>query len=57
MAKYNRNSGKPWSQADVTRLTKLAKEDTPTRVIGLKLGERYADRILSAEPGCSNVAA
>jgi len=38
MAKYNRNSGKSWSKADETKLSKLAKQNTPTRVIGLKLG-------------------
>lgn len=38
MAKYNRNSGKRWTDADIARLEKLANEDTPTRVIGLKLG-------------------
>lgn len=38
MAKYNRNTGKPWSREDVRELRTLAKGDTPTRVIGLKLG-------------------
>ncbi len=38
MAKYNRNTGKPWSDDDVVHLRKLADENTPTRVIGLKLG-------------------
>ena len=38
MAKYNRNSGKSWSQEEVRQLRQLANEDTPTRVIGLKLG-------------------
>lgn len=38
MAKYNRNSGKAWSQEDVKQLKQMAKENTPTRVIGLKLG-------------------
>lgn len=33
-----RNTGKPWSPQDVTQLKKLANENTPTRVIGLKLG-------------------
>lgn len=31
------NNGKPWSAADQAALRKLAKENTPTRVIGLKL--------------------
>lgn len=38
MAKYNRNSGKPWKLGEVSQLRKLAKQNTPTRVIGLKLG-------------------
>ena len=38
MAKYNRNSGKPWTPAQVTQLRELARGNTPTRVIGLKLG-------------------
>jgi len=38
MAKYNRNSGKEWSQQNIKQLRQLATEDTPTRVIGLKLG-------------------
>ena len=38
MAKYNRNSGKNWTQGDVDTLQKLADQNTPTRVIGLKLG-------------------
>jgi len=38
MAKYNRNSGKNWTKSDVSQLRSLAKENTPTRVIGLKLG-------------------
>lgn len=38
MAKYNRNSGKNWTNAEVSQLKQLAKENTPTRVIGLKLG-------------------
>jgi hypothetical protein len=38
MAKYDRNSGKAWTPADVSKLRDLAKGNTPTRVIGLKLG-------------------
>lgn len=38
MAKSTRNSGKSWSENDVKELSKLAKGNTPTRVIGLKLG-------------------
>ena len=38
MPKYTRNTGKEWTKADVRQLKELAKENTPTRVIGLKLG-------------------
>jgi hypothetical protein len=36
--KSTRNTGKPWTGADVKELRRLARENTPTRVIGLKLG-------------------
>ena len=38
MAKYNRNTGKPWKPAEVSKLRELANGNTPTRGIGLKLG-------------------
>lgn len=38
MPKYTRNTGKTWIPTDVKQLRELAKENTPTRVIGLKLG-------------------
>jgi hypothetical protein len=38
MPKYTRNTGKDWSRGDVSNLRQLARENTPTRVIGLKLG-------------------
>jgi hypothetical protein len=38
MAKYNRNSGKPITVEDIRAVRKLANENTPTRVIGLKIG-------------------
>lgn len=38
MAKYNRNSGKQWTPTEVSKLQELAAGNTPTRVIGLKLG-------------------
>jgi len=38
MPKYTRNTGKDWSHSDVSNLRHLAGENTPTRVIGLKLG-------------------
>jgi hypothetical protein len=42
MPKYTRNSGKEWTNADHRELSKLAHENTPTRVIGLKLGRTEA---------------
>ena len=38
MTKSNRNAGKQWTATEVSQLRKLAKQNTPTRVIGLKLG-------------------
>lgn len=38
MAKNPSNHGKSWSTQDVSQLKTLAKENTPTRVAGLKLG-------------------
>lgn len=38
MAKYERNAGKPWTPKEVAKLRALANSNTPTRVIGLKLG-------------------
>jgi hypothetical protein len=38
MSKSERNSGKPWTAQDVKALEKLAQQNTPTRLIGLKLG-------------------
>jgi len=46
MAKYNRNSGKPWKSSEVSQLKSLARQNTPTRVIGLKLG-RTPDAVYS----------
>lgn len=40
------NQGKPWTNAQVRQLEKLADQNTPTRVIGLKLG-RSEDAIYS----------
>jgi len=42
MPKSTRNTGKEWSKADVAELKDLAKHNTPTRVIGLKLGRTEA---------------
>jgi hypothetical protein len=38
MPKYLRNAGKPWKPSEVTMIREYAKENTPTRIIGLKLG-------------------
>ena len=38
MAKKRENHGEPWTQKQVQRLERLADQNTPTRVIGLKLG-------------------
>lgn len=38
MSKTPKNSGKQWTDQQVKQLKELAKENTPTRVIGLKLG-------------------
>lgn len=37
-----KNSGKAWTDADVTMLKDLAKHNTPTRVVALKLGRTEA---------------
>lgn len=35
---YIRNAGKQWTSTEERQLRELARENTPTRVIGLKLG-------------------
>ena len=42
MAKYTRNAGKEWTPTEVRTLKTLVKQNTPTRVIGLKLGRPVA---------------
>jgi hypothetical protein len=42
MAKRPPNDGKHWSKDEVRKLEKLADQNTPTRVIGLKLGRSPA---------------
>lgn len=42
MAKSTRNSNKHWSSQDVHQLKQLASQNTPTRVIGFKLGRSEA---------------
>lgn len=38
MTKSTRKSGERWTPAEIKALSELAQENTPTRVIGLKLG-------------------
>ena len=40
--KYIKNAGNPWSKQEEDKLAQLAKHNTPTRVIGLKLGRPEA---------------
>jgi hypothetical protein len=42
MTKSTKNLGKPWTQQDIQMLRQLANENTPTRVMGLKLGRTEA---------------
>lgn len=46
MSKSTRNTGKPWTPAEVKQLRQEAKSNTPTRVMGLKHG-RTEDAIRS----------
>lgn len=46
MSKSTRNTGNTWTKPEVQQLKELARENTPTRVIGLKLG-RTADAVRS----------
>lgn len=40
--KSTRNSGQPWTRSEVAKLRQEAKQNTPTRVIGLKHGRTAA---------------
>jgi len=42
MSKSTRNSGKQWTGVEIKSMAGLAKQNTPTRVIGLKLGRSEA---------------
>jgi len=42
MPKYTRNTGTHWTSQDVRDLKQMVRENTPTRVIGLKLGRTEA---------------
>ncbi len=57
MSKSTRNDGKSWTTQDVKELRALARGNTPTRVIGLKLGRtpdaiyaKASDRRISLKP-------
>jgi len=54
MAKPPANHGKLWTPAEVTQLKQLGKENTPTRVIGLKLGR--SEDAVRAKAGENNVS-
>ncbi len=54
MSKSTRNTGKHWTSAEVRQLNHLAAQNTPTRVIGLKLGRsEEAVRSKASEKGVS----
>jgi hypothetical protein len=54
MSKSTHNSGKPWTPSTNTQLRQLAAQNTPTRVIGLKLGRTEdAVRTQASELGVS----
>jgi len=38
MSKSTRNTGKSWTESEVNLMKELARKNTPTRIIGLKLG-------------------
>ncbi|MCK6445983.1 MAG: hypothetical protein L6Q99_06280 [Planctomycetes bacterium] len=42
MAKTPKNHGKPWTPPENAQLRQLARENTPTRVMGIKLGRTEA---------------
>lgn len=42
MAKKPENHGKPWTAPQVRKLEQLADGNTPTRVIGIKMGRTPA---------------
>ncbi len=54
MSKSTRNAGERWSPSDIQSLRVLASQNTPTRVIGLKLGRTPdAVRAMASELGIS----
>ena len=54
MQKTNQSVRKPWTDDQLQQLRKLANENTPTRVIGLKLGRTEGSvRAKAANEGIS----
>ena len=54
MAKHTANKGKRWTLTEEKQMSELARENTPTRLIGLKLGRSEAGvRAKAAEKGIS----
>ena len=54
MPKSTMNAGKLWTGDQVSKLRKLARQHTPTRVIGLQLGRtEEAIRSKASEEGIS----
>jgi len=54
MTKSTMNAGKLWTGDQVSKLRKLARQHTPTRVIGLQLGRtEEAIRSKASEEGIS----
>ena len=54
MPKSTGNAGKLWTDDQVSKLRKLARQHTPTRVIGLELGRTdEAIRSKASEEGIS----
>jgi hypothetical protein len=54
---YKRNTGKAWTPQEVRQLRQLAADNTPTRVIGLKMGRpvsgvysKAAEKNISLQP-------
>ena len=54
MSKSTRNSGRQWTGVEIKSMAGLASHNTPTRVIGLKLGRTEAAvRTKASEEGIS----
>jgi len=54
MPKYTRNSGNEWKPSEVKQMRQEARQNTPTRVIGLHLGRtENAVRNKASEAGIS----